>query len=152
MVGIRSYGGYIPRYRLNRMIVFGSMGWINPANMLNAQGEKAVANFDEDSVTMAAAASADCMTGFNRDLVGGVYFASTTAPYKERLCANLVAGALATREDIRTADFAGGLKAGTTALIAALDAVSAGTAENIVVSAADCRLGNDGKRPGTHVR
>jgi hydroxymethylglutaryl-CoA synthase len=144
MVGIRSYGGYIPRYRLNRMIVFGSMGWINPANMLNAQGEKAVANFDEDSVTMATAAAIDCATEFNRDLIGGVYFASTTAPYKERLCANLVAGALATREDIRTADFGGGLKAGTTALVAALDAVTAGTAENVVVSAADSRLGTMG--------
>jgi 3-hydroxy-3-methylglutaryl CoA synthase len=126
------------------MIVFGSMGWINPANMLNAQGEKAVANFDEDSVTMAAAAATDCVSGFERALIGGVYFASTTASYKERLCANLVAGALATREDVRTADFAGGLKAGTTALIAALDAVSAGTAENVVVSAADSRLGKMG--------
>lgn len=144
MIGIRSYGGYIPRYRLNRMVVFGSMGWINPANMLNAQGEKAVANFDEDSVTMAAAAAADCMAGLDREMVGGVYFASTTAPYKERLCANLVAGALATREQIRTADFGGGLKAGTTALIAALDAVSAGTAENVIVSAADNRLGTMG--------
>jgi hydroxymethylglutaryl-CoA synthase len=144
MIGIRSYGGYIPRCRMNRMIIFGSMGWINPANILNAQGEKAVANFDEDSVTMAAAAAADCTTDFNRDLIGGVYFASTTASYKERLCANLVAGALATREDVRTADFGGGLKAGTTALIAALDAVSAGTSENVVVSAADCRLGTMG--------
>lgn len=126
------------------MIIFGSMGWINPANMLNAQGEKAVANFDEDSVTMAAAAATDCVAGFNRDLVGGVYFASTTASYKERLCANLVAGALATREDVRTADFAGGLKAGTTALMSALDAVSAGSANNIVVAAGDCRLGKMG--------
>ena len=144
MIGIRSYGGYIPHYRMNRLVIFGSMGWINPANILNAQGEKAVANFDEDSVTMAAAAAADCVTDFNRDLIGGVYFASTTASYKERLCANLVAGALATREDVRTADFGNGLKAGTTALISALDAVSAGTAENVVVSAADCRLGTMG--------
>jgi 3-hydroxy-3-methylglutaryl CoA synthase len=120
------------------------MGWINPANMLNAQGEKAVANFDEDSVTMAAAAGADCMTGFDRSEVGGVYFASTTAPFKERLCANLVAGALAAGEDIRTADFGNGLKAGTSALMAALDAAAAGTANNVVVSAADIRLGKMG--------
>jgi 3-hydroxy-3-methylglutaryl CoA synthase len=144
MVGIRSYGGYVPRYRLNKMIVFGGMGWINPANIMNAQGEKAVANFDEDSVTMATTAAIDCVTGFGREEIGGVYFASTTSSYKERLCANLVAGALAADESIRTADFAGGLKAGTTALIAALDAVGAGSANNIVVSAADCRLGKMG--------
>ncbi|PKQ27811.1 MAG: 3-hydroxy-3-methylglutaryl CoA synthase [Candidatus Anoxymicrobium japonicum] len=144
MVGIRSYGGYVPRYRLNRMVIFGSMGWINPANILNAQGEKAVANFDEDAVTMAAAAAIDCVNGFERSEIGGVYFASTTAPYRERLCANLVAGALATGESIRTVDFAGGLKAGASGLMAALDAVAAGSANNVVVSAADCRLGKMG--------
>ena len=144
MVGIRSYGGYVPRCRLNRMVIFGSMGWINPANILNAQGEKAVANFDEDSVTMAAAASADCLIGFEREEVGGVYFASTTSSYKERLCANLVAGSLAADEQIRTADFAGGLKAGSTALLAALDAVAAGSANNVMVAAADCRLSKMG--------
>jgi hydroxymethylglutaryl-CoA synthase len=144
MVGISSYGGYIPRYRINKMIIFGAMGWINPANIMNAQGEKAVANFDEDSVTMAVAAAADCVKGFDRADIGGVYFASTTASYRERLCANLVAGALAADEGIRTADFARGLKAGTTALLAALDTVGAGSADNVVVSASDCRLGKMG--------
>jgi len=144
MVGIRSYGGYIPHYRMNRMVIFGSMGWINPANMLNAQGEKAVANFDEDSLTMAVAAAVDCVDGFDRSELGGVYFASTTAPYKERLNANLLAGALGAEETIRTADFAGGLKAGTTALMAAIDAVGAGNANDIVVAASDSRLGKMG--------
>ncbi len=63
MVGITSFGGYVPRYRLNRMIVFGSMGWLNPVIIMNAQGEKAVANFDEDSITMAVAAGMDCLRG-----------------------------------------------------------------------------------------
>ena len=144
MVGIRSYGAYVPRYRLNRMVVFGNMGWINPANMLNAQGEKAVANFDEDAVTMAAAAAQDCISGFDRKEIGGVFFASTTGSYKERLCANIISGALATDERVRTADFAGGLKAGTTALLAAIDSVAAGGANNIVVTAADSRLGKMG--------
>lgn len=144
MIGIRSYGGYVPRYRLNRMVVFGSMGWLNPANIMNAQGEKAVANFDEDSVTMAISAAVDCVTGVDRSEVGGVYFASTTAPYKERLNANIVSGALAADEKIRTADFSGGLKSGTSATLAALDAVGSGSANNIVVSAADVRLGKMG--------
>ena len=140
MVGVRSYGGYIPRYRLNRMVIFGSMGWLNPANIMSAQGEKAVANFDEDSVTMAVSAAMDCVDGMDRSDLDGVYFASTTSSYKERLAANLIAGALGTSESIRTADFAGGLKSGTTALLAALDAAAAGTAKNVVVAAADCRL------------
>ena len=144
MVGIRSYGGYIPRYRMNRMVIFGSMGWINPANMLNAQGEKAVANFDEDSLTMSVAAAIDCLDGFDPSELGGVYFASTTAPYKERLNANLAAGALGAEETIRTADFAGGLKAGTTALLAAIDAAGSGNASDIMVTVSDTRLGKMG--------
>lgn len=144
MIGIRAYGGYIPRYRLNRMLIFGSMGWVNPANMLNAQGEKAVANFDEDSLTMAVAAAMDCVGDMERSEIGGVYYATTTAPYRERLGANLVAGALGTPETIRTADFGGALKSGTSALICGLDAVSAGSANDIVVAASDCRLGKMG--------
>jgi len=144
MVGIRSYGAYIPRYRMNRMVIFGQMGWLNPANIMNAQGEKACANFDEDSLTMAVAAARDCAKGFDRSEIDAVYFASTTAPFKERLCANLVAGALATEESIRTMDFSGGLKAGTSALLSALDAVSAGNARNVVVTGADSRLGKMG--------
>ncbi len=140
MIGVQAYGGYIPRYRLNKMIVFGSMGWLNPANIMNAQGEKAIANFDEDSITMAVAAAMDCVNGFDRSKIGGVYFASTTSSYKERLAANLVAGTLGASESIRTADFSGGLKAGTSALLAALDAAAAGSAQNVVVAAADCRL------------
>ncbi|MEJ5187190.1 MAG: hypothetical protein WHT46_08940, partial [Candidatus Geothermincolales bacterium] len=115
MVGIVSFGGYVPRYRLNRFLIFGMMGWLNPVIITNARGEKAVANFDEDPVTMAVAAGMDCLRGMDRKGVDAVYLATTTAPYRERQCANIVAGALGVREDIRTADFAGSLKAGTTA-------------------------------------
>ncbi|MBW1674118.1 MAG: 3-hydroxy-3-methylglutaryl CoA synthase, partial [Deltaproteobacteria bacterium] len=66
MVGICSYGGYVPRYRLNRMVIFEAMGWMNAATIANAKGEKAVANFDEDSVTMAVAAGIDCLEGIDR--------------------------------------------------------------------------------------
>ena len=66
MIGICSYGGYVPRYRLNRGLIYGAMGWINPANIANAGGEKAVANFDEDSITMAVAAGIDAVTGIDR--------------------------------------------------------------------------------------
>ena len=54
MVGITSYGAYIPWYRIDRKIIYSAMGWINPATRM--PGEKAVANFDEDSITMAVAA------------------------------------------------------------------------------------------------
>ncbi len=140
MVGIGSFGGYVPRYRLNRMIIFGSMGWLNPVIITNARGEKAVANFDEDSITMAVAAGMDCLRGVDRQSIDAVYFATTTAPYKERQNANIVAGALGARDEIRSADFTGSLKSGTSALLSALEFV-AFNGGKAVVCAADCRLG-----------
>ena len=36
------------------------------------RGEKAVANWDEDSITMAVAAAKDCLKGENKDQVDGL--------------------------------------------------------------------------------
>ncbi len=141
MAGICSYGGYLPRYRLNRMLVYQAMGWMNPANIANAKGEKAVANFDEDSITMAVAAGLNAIEGMDRSSFQAVYFASTTMPYRERLNAGIVSAALGLNDHIRTADFSGGLKAGTTALLSALDGVGSKNLNNIVVTASECRLG-----------
>ena len=144
MVGIRSYGGYIPRYRLDRMKIYQSMGWINQANIANARGEKAVANVDEDALTMAVAAGLDCINGFDRSEMDGVYFASTSFPYKERQNAGIVAGALCMNDEVRSADFAGSLKSGTTALLSALEAIASKGANNLVVCASESRLGGIG--------
>ncbi|MFH1625860.1 MAG: OB-fold domain-containing protein [Pseudomonadota bacterium] len=142
MVGITSYGAYIPRYRIDRGIIYKAMGWLNPATYM--PGEKAVANFDEDSVSMAAAAGIDCLTGMDRKGIDALFFATTTAPYKERQCAEIIATAFDLRSDIRTADFTDSLKAGTTALLSAVDAVKAGSAKNVIVCTADCRVGKAG--------
>jgi len=141
MVGIVSYGGYVPRYRLDRRKIFKAMGWMDPSTASNMRGEKAVANFDEDSITMAVAAGIEALGQIDRSSVGGVYFASTTMPYKERLNAGIITAALGLNDEVRAADFSGGLKAGTTALLAALESVQANGVGNIVVCAADCRLG-----------
>ena len=141
MVGICSYGGYIPRYRLKRAAVYQAVGWMNPGNIANAKGEKAVANFDEDSITMAVAAGLEALAGMDRSMVEGIYFASTTMPYKERLNAGIVSAALGLNDHIRAADFSGGLKAGTSALLSALDGIEAKRLNNIIVAVSECRLG-----------
>jgi hydroxymethylglutaryl-CoA synthase len=135
MVGIRSYGAYIPMMRLPFAAISGG-GRKAPGG----GGEKAVAYFDEDSVTMSVAAATDCLRGFERRKVGGVLFASTTHCYEEKQAATVVAKALDLRRDILTADFAGSLRAGTTALRSAVDAVKAGSANDVLVVAADCRM------------
>ncbi len=144
MIGICSYAGYVPRYRLNRMTIFSAMGWFNPAIIMNAAGEKAVANYDEDAITMAVEAGLRCMRGFNPQELGAVYYATTTAPFKERQNANIVAGALAANEEIRTADFAGSVKSGTAALLAAIEYSTVENGKRAIACAADCRIGKVG--------
>ncbi len=129
MVGITSYGAYIPFFRLGG----GTVGW-------EGRPEKAIANFDEDSITMAVAAALDCLQGMDRQVIDGVYLATTTAPYLEKQGAAIVAEAADLRPDIFTADFANSLRSGTLALRAALDAVQAGSARQALVAAADLRV------------
>jgi len=107
-------------------------------------GERAVAGPDEDSVTMAVAASLNCLKGVDRRQIDGLFFATTTSPFAEKQMATLISKALDLREDIMTADFSGSLKSGTTALKLACDTVKADSARKVVVVAADCRLGAPG--------
>ena len=129
MVGIASYGAYVPLYRLGEQ----TAGW-------SGLVEKAIASFDEDSITMATAAVIDCMNGMDRGTIGGLYFATTTSPYAEKQAATTIATAADLRRDALTMDFTDSLRAGTNALRAALDAVKASSAKQVMVTAADMRL------------
>jgi 3-hydroxy-3-methylglutaryl CoA synthase len=71
-----------------------------------------------------------------------LYFASTTAPYREKQSAALIAAVLGLAPQTVTMDFSGSLRSGTNALKAALDAVMSGSAQSILVCAADTRLGH----------
>ena len=94
MIGITSYGAYIPRLRLDRMSIFQSMGWFAPAIMMVAQGERSMCNWDEDTVTMAVAAARDCLKGVDKNTLDGLYLASTTLPFADRQNAGIVKAAL----------------------------------------------------------
>ena len=133
MAGITSYGAYVPLWRLRR-----------DAIVKGLRGEKAIRYFDEDSTTMAVAAALDCLKGQDRDTIDGLFYATTTAPYKEKQIATTIAAAVDLRQDIITADFSNSLRAGTAALRAALDAVKAGSAKQVLVVASDCRMGAPG--------
>jgi 3-hydroxy-3-methylglutaryl CoA synthase len=125
----------MPFYRLPRSEIARAWGSATLA------GEKAVANYDEDSLTMGVAAALDCMQGLDRSKIDGLYFASTTSPYKEKQCATTIATILGLPSEAMTIDFSGSLRCGSNALKAAMDAVDNGTAKNILVCVADTRLG-----------
>jgi 3-hydroxy-3-methylglutaryl CoA synthase len=132
-VGIRSFGCYVPRARLSRAAI--AEAWGRPAE----PGERSVAQFDEDAVTMSVEAGLDALAGIEGKTIGAVYFASGSGPFAEKGAADVVAAALEMRFEIPTADFGGGPRAFGAALRAACDAVRAGSCRNVLVVAADVR-------------
>ncbi len=135
MVGIISYGAYIPWHRLDRQ------NFVKAWGGFAVPGERAVAYWDEDSVTMAVQAATDCLDGLDSGDVDGLYFASTSSPYKEKQCSSLMALPLDLRRDIRAADFGSSLRSGSIAMAQAYDTVKAGSANSVLVTAADVRIG-----------
>jgi 3-hydroxy-3-methylglutaryl CoA synthase/NAD(P)-dependent dehydrogenase (short-subunit alcohol dehydrogenase family) len=141
MTGIVSYGGYIPRKRLNRMSIYQGMGWYVPALISVAQGERSFANWDEDSLTMAVAAARNCVAGeVGRDDISAVFVASTTLPFADRNHASVVATALNLSEHLSTTDFSASLRASTSALQSGFQAVASGEHKNVLLTASDMRL------------
>jgi len=134
VVGITSLGVYVPAYRLTRDEI--SRAW----KTKSLGGEKAVAGHDEDSLTMAVGATLDCMKD-SPQKVDGLFFASTTSPYKEKQAAAIIAAVVDLPEETRTADFTDSLRSGTIALSSAIDAVKSGSAENIMIAVSDSRMG-----------
>jgi hydroxymethylglutaryl-CoA synthase len=131
MAGILAAAAHVPRYRLPRELIAKEWGGTS------AGGEKAVANHDEDSLTMAVSAALALGATEPPD---AVFFATTTSPYAEKQGAATIAMVLDLPATVRTADFGDTVRAGTSAVLAALDAL-AGGARRVLVAAADCRMG-----------
>jgi 3-hydroxy-3-methylglutaryl CoA synthase len=98
MNGIAACGVYLPRLRLARKAVFEANAWFAPGLRGAARGERTMANWDEDALTMAVEASRNCLPAVDplreRSHVDALYFASTTAPFADRSNAAVAARAL----------------------------------------------------------
>lgn len=139
MAGIIGFGGYVPRYRLPREVIAKEWG------QASMGGERAVAGHDEDSLTLAINAAFHALPDGRGADIDAIYFASTTPPYREKQSAATISAALDAGSAVRTTDVTDSLRAGTSALRAALDAVQAG-ARRALVCAGDCRMAE----PDTH--
>ncbi|MCO5085437.1 MAG: OB-fold domain-containing protein [Methylobacteriaceae bacterium] len=133
--GILRYGAYVPMRRLQRKAMVAANSWFNGSLKSQGKGERAMANWDEDSVTMAVAAARDCLGDFDRDQLSAVHLASTTLPFADRLNAGIVAGALNLAEGVGGHDHSASQRAGLSALA---DALNAGGGP-ILVTAAEKR-------------
>jgi 3-hydroxy-3-methylglutaryl CoA synthase len=96
-------------------------------------------NWDEDALTMAVAASRDCLGGQDKQKLDALYLASTTQPFADRQNAGIVSSALNLKDNLITADYTSSQKASTTAMITALESVKSGERNRIMVTATDRR-------------
>ena len=136
--GIHAFGGYVPRLRLERATITKANAWFNPALMALGRGERAVAGWDEDPITMAVEAGRDCLARRGRENIAQVFLASTTLPFQDRQNAGVVAEALHLAGETGTLDIAGSQRAGTSALAAACR-IAAGGAGPVLVTSAEKR-------------
>jgi 3-hydroxy-3-methylglutaryl CoA synthase len=134
MAGIVSYGSYIPYRRLKRAAIAAVLGV--PAG----RGERAVASFDEDSVSMGVEALRDALKSAPNAIPSSLLFATTTAPYAEKLNAAIIGAATRMPTEIRAADLTGSTRAGLSGLLQAADAAF-GSGGYAAVTMADARLG-----------
>lgn len=139
MIGITGFGGYLPRLRLSRQAVAQANAWYAP-NFAGRKGTRTMANWDEDSITMAVAAARDCLgVGEDRQHVRAVFLASDTLPFVERLNAGVVAGALTLADDIEAIDMGGSQRAALSAVAQAVARVQSGAGDVLVLAADDRR-------------
>ncbi len=139
MIGIISHAAYLPAYRISREAI--AAAWGGGKQL----GQKVVARFDEDAITMAADAATQCLRGLPGASVGALYFASTSAPYLERLNGSVVAAMCDVGASAFVADFTDSLRAGTSALYAAADRIAVDQDGGIAVAvAADNREAEPG--------
>ena len=132
MAGITRVGAYIPFHRLDGETVRSVWG------AGNRRASRPLAGFDEDPITMGVEALINA-AGWGDSEVDSLYFASTTHPYAEKSNASVLAAAADLPETLFTLDAGGSVRAGTSALKAACDAIEAGSSKSAAVVAAEKR-------------
>jgi 3-hydroxy-3-methylglutaryl CoA synthase len=138
MIGITGFGGYVPRLRLARQAAYQANAWYAP-QFSGRKGTRSMANWDEDSITMAVAAGRDCLgPREDRSHVRHVFLASNTLPFAERLNAGVVAAALTLADDVNAVDTGGSQRAALAAVTQAVAQAQAGGGD-VLVLASDAR-------------
>jgi hydroxymethylglutaryl-CoA synthase len=142
MIGLVSYGVYVPSYRVRVEDIANQWGE-NPASIKAGLlvEEKAVPDLDEDTTTIAveAARAAILRASLDPNDIGAVYVGSESHPYAVKPTATVVAAAVGAPPSITAADFEFACKAGTAAIqscmgLVALKAIKYGLAIGADVS------------------
>ncbi len=119
MVGIISYGAYIPRYRIKIEEIARVWG-ANGAEIAKGLGvyEKSLPDLDEDTATISveAARAALAKRRINPDDIGAIYVGSESHPYAVKPTAATVGEAIGATPVMTAADYEFACKAGTAAI------------------------------------
>lgn len=127
MSGILRYGAYVPYFRLDRQVA--GIG----------RGERAIASYDEDSVSMAVEAGRQAL---GSAAVDTLVFATTSPPYAEKLNAAAIAAALGLPAHTRSLELGGTSRMGLAGLLLGSELGRAGRTS--LVCASDVVIGAPG--------
>lgn len=125
MAGIVRYGSYVPYFRLQRAAIGAG------------KGERAVASYDEDSVSMAVEAARDAVRGAAPPDM--LVFATISPAYAEKLDAATIQAALDLPEEMGSVQLGNTTRAGVSGLLLGLDLAKGG--KSTLVCASDVTVG-----------
>jgi len=150
---VSAIAGYLPLLRIDRKAASAALRWSGLGGGVG--GRRAVAGWDEDALTMAVEAAREVAPLSPDRLI----LASTSGYFTERSQAAMAVDALALPRSIRTGDAAGSRRAGTSAMLTALEGreewvvaagekrfAKAGSAQHLLFGdgAAAVRIGDEG--------
>jgi len=128
MIGISAYSVYIPRARLSKKAIAEANSWFDASLNSLAKGERAICNWDEDTITMAVEAARNCLASRKAPSIKSLYLASTTFPFTDRQNSVVVGEALNLESSIRTMDIGASQRAATSSLVSLLESGTEGDA------------------------
>jgi len=144
MVGIVSYGFYVPKYRIRTEEIANVWGK-NPEDVKKSLliTEKAIAGVDEDSLTMAfeSASSALSDVKVDRNKIKVVLFGSETHPYAVNPASTILAEFLGIEKNYLAYDTEFACKAATWAIISAQALIKSGYSDYALISGSDKGMG-----------
>ena len=147
MVGIITYGAYIPRYRIKVEEIARVWG-ANAAEISGGLGvhEKAVPDYDENTATFAVEAARAALARREVDVseIKAVYVGSESHPYAVKPTAVAVGEAIGATPVMTAADYEFACKAGTAAIQTSMGLVASGMMKYAVAIGADTAQGAPG--------
>lgn len=147
MVGIITYGAYIPRFRIKIEEIARVWG-ANAAEITGGLGvlEKAVPDYDENTATFSVEAARSALRRRPIDVadIKAVYVGSESHPYAVKPTAVTVGEAIGATPVMTAADYEFACKAGTAAIQTAMGLVSSGMMKYAVAIGADTAQGAPG--------